>query len=398
MNVDSVMQNEPATESTKSSVGASAKDLSGFLSHRLSSEPNAVFENVIPDKARPGAAEPGAASNISKTNSQETTGAPTLIRVKNDDTWIRVAFYNVGLQQSDLNCDKKSAEIRCQALAHDIAEAFTRHSLDLLCLCTLGDPEIGLEGKMNLRCNTQKILLEMILGMVSMDRQPHVEVELISGQYPSYAAMKRRGSQPTVENVTLHRRLDKRALEFDRFEERSDRAMLTLNCIWMGQPIRITCCHCPHYRDDPWNTKTQAAVLPNVFKHAGLVPFDHWSNDGAESLAWILGGNLNLGQLTIVNGMKQFQPHGGGERLVQMIEAGGLLKHHGDWAMAQHVRAFQTASLIGHDYGGISDAHNMVVVLAQLYAKEKLDSASEPIGPTAFGASASLGPTAFGAS
>ena len=31
------------------------------------------------------------------------------------------------------------------------------------------------------------------------------------------------------------------------------------------------------------------------------------------------------------------------------------------------MRAFQTESLIGKDYGGTSDAHNMVVVVAKKY-------------------------------
>ena len=45
--------------------------------------------------------------------------------------------------------------------------------------------------------------------------------------------------------------------------------------------------------------------------------------------------------------------------------------------MAQHVQAFQTDSLIGKDYGGISDNHNMVVVVAKKYG-----GASEPTGST----------------
>ena len=54
---------------------------------------------------------------------------------------------------------------------------------------------------------------------------------------------------------------------------------------------------------------------------------------------------------------------------------------HGDFALTQHVQAFQTTSLIGKDYKGISDAHNMVVVVAKMYGEEKHSGASEPTGP-----------------
>ena len=53
---------------------------------------------------------------------------------------------------------------------------------------------------------------------------------------------------------------------------------------------------------------------------------------------------------------------------------------HEDLALAQHVSAFQTSSLIGVDYGGISDQDNMVVVVAKNYVEEKHGGASEPTG------------------
>ena len=52
------------------------------------------------------------------------------------------------------------------------------------------------------------------------------------------------------------------------------------------------------------------------------------------------------------------------------------MKRHGDVALAQHVRAFQSASLIGKDYDGIDDAHNMVVVIAAKYGEERHGGAS----------------------
>ena len=46
------------------------------------------------------------------------------------------------------------------------------------------------------------------------------------------------------------------------------------------------------------------AVLPNLFKLAGLMPFDNWRGGAAELAPWILGGDLNLGENTIHNEMK----------------------------------------------------------------------------------------------
>ena len=42
-------------------------------------------------------------------------------------------------------------------------------------------------------------------------------------------------------------------------------------------------------------------MLPNVFKLAGLVPFNDWGGGVVEPTAWILGGDLNLGENTVLN-------------------------------------------------------------------------------------------------
>ena len=124
-------------------------------------------------------------------------------------------------------------------------------------------------------------------------------------------------------------------------------------------------------------------VLPTMFRLAGLVPFNDWGGGAVEPAAWILGGDLNLSENTVHNEMKRYQPpKEGDERMVQMLDAGSFVKRKGDFALAQHMKAFQTASLIGKDYGGISDAHNMVVVVAKKYGEERDGGASEPTGPT----------------
>ena len=78
-----------------------------------------IMAGVWDVQGNAGAAEPGA-----------------VILAENDETVLRVAFYNVGLKQSDLDAkNPQSAIERCERFAHDIAAAFMNHCLDLLCIC-----------------------------------------------------------------------------------------------------------------------------------------------------------------------------------------------------------------------------------------------------------------------
>ena len=77
-----------------------------------------------------------------------------------------------------------------------------------------------------------------------------------------------------------------------------------------------------------WNQNARSGVLPNVFRLAGMVLFDDWTGGAAEPAAWILGGDLNLGESTIHNEMKQYQPQQGGRHLVQTLHSGSLVMRH----------------------------------------------------------------------
>ena len=79
--------------------------------------------------------------------------------------------------------------------------------------------------------------------------------------------------------------------------------MLTLPCRWMGKPIEFSLAYCPSSKNRPWDLNVKVAVLPNLFRFAGLVPFDEWGSGAAEPAAWILGGDLSLGENTIRNEM-----------------------------------------------------------------------------------------------
>ena len=57
--------------------------------------------------------------------------------------------------------------------------------------------------------------------------EPALQLELVSGQYPTYAAMKRHGSELAVEEVFFHCGQDRRP------GRRPDRTMMALSCRWM---------------------------------------------------------------------------------------------------------------------------------------------------------------------
>jgi len=251
---------------------------------------------------RAGAAEPGIAG----------AAEPGFNTTVNDETVLRVAYYNVGIVQEALETKhREKAKNRLLKLSLDIAYAFTKHRLDILCVCELGEHGKGLLGDKHFECDTQYDLLALIVKMVNDEcrrchaeraaggaSEPVVQVQLMSGRHPTYAVFRRLDSKLTVDDVLFHEGLDMRT------GNRLDRTMITLKCKWMKKPIKISNCHCPSSSKRPWDLNVRNAVLPNVFRHAGLVPFDNWVDGSAERTPWILGGDLNIGQTVINDEMK----------------------------------------------------------------------------------------------
>ena len=63
-------------------------------------------------------------------------------QVPTGSTEFTVGFYNVGLNKNQVN--KKGWKIKERKLKEDIVNAFEKHSLDVLCLCELGELSDGL--------------------------------------------------------------------------------------------------------------------------------------------------------------------------------------------------------------------------------------------------------------
>ena len=124
--------------------------------------------------------------------------------------------------QRPLNVQKNAAELWQMTSLKDSGSI----AWNSFACVELGEHEIGLHGRKYLRCESQDDLLRLIVRMANEDleggaTEPAVQVELVSGQYPTYAAMKRRGSKLAVAEVLFHCGLDRRP------GRRPDRTMMT---------------------------------------------------------------------------------------------------------------------------------------------------------------------------
>ena len=94
-----------------------------------------------------------------------------------------------------------------------------------------GEHLIGLNGRKHMHCSSQEDLLKLIVHMANENvkrgaSEPAVQIELLSGQYPAYATLKRRDSKLAVEDIEFHCSLDTRP------GRPPDRTMMALICTW----------------------------------------------------------------------------------------------------------------------------------------------------------------------
>ena len=103
-------------------------------------------------------------------------------------------------------------------------------------------------------------------------------VTLISGGYPTYAAIKLDHGDLVVYDICWICDLDDRP----HVSKGRLRTMLTLTCEWQGKPVKITVCHCPSSKKRPWDVNAREATLPNIFEAAGLSRIDR--SDGVSNI------------------------------------------------------------------------------------------------------------------
>ena len=68
----------------------------------------------------------------------------------------------------------------------------------------------------------------------------------------------------------------------------------------------------PLFEESSVGERAKHAVLPNVFRHAGVVPYKNWRGDAVELAAWILGGDFYLGASSVHNEMHTYRELGAG--------------------------------------------------------------------------------------
>ena len=310
--------------------------------------------------------------------------------IPSPDNLLRFGFYNVGIQQNMLenknNRQKSMAKIEDFVL--DIVDAFENHDLDLLGLCEVGRHESGLHGWMYFDAPDQKTLMHLVVAKAKVAIRRidvfnkvgarELDLILVSCDIPSYAFIARSSSKFQVDLIRRERNLDTRGLQ------RPERHMVVCEGRWDGRKINVGLCHCPSSDNYKWDQPTRAVVIPQVLQR---VSTRRNGNGAAEPVAWILGGDLDCGQDYLSEAVKHYQPNlncgvshlseavkhyqpnhdtadlqNEKHKFVQHIPSHLFKVLKGDIALVQHLRAFQTNTSIGRSYGGVSDAHDLVIV------------------------------------
>ena len=108
---------------------------------------------------------------------------PVEIYQARDGETLKLAWYNVGFQNKTM--EGKLGVGKMQSLARDIREAFSKHNLDVLCLCELGEHTIGLHTVKNWKGSNQEDILKELLVFVDQIEGGHpLHLQLISGYIP----------------------------------------------------------------------------------------------------------------------------------------------------------------------------------------------------------------------
>ena len=258
------------------------------------------------------------------------------------------------------------------------------HNLDLLGLCELGQHRTGLHGREHFDASDQQQLMELVVAKANAGlarRKPQKRVGaaepdpkkavgaqepdllLLSADIPSYAVIKRATSNFQVDTIRHERDLDPRP---NRQNPRPERHMVVCTGRWDQRQINIGLCHCPSSGNWNWDGNARAAVIPEILERIGA---RRDGNGVAEPVAWILGGDLNCGACFLSEVVKDYQPFRDcGDlqnvrgKFIQQILSHAIRVERGDIAIVQHLQAFQISTSVGKNFGGVSDAHDLVVV------------------------------------
>ena len=129
-----------------------------------------------------GAAQPASARDgAAQPTSTDGAAQPIFSELPDDASELTVAFYNVGINLSQVGTKHwKSKE---KALAADIDEAANVHGLDILCLSELGEVDVGLGERLpegDVVAWIRKVLADSAVSPVAIYADAHYATLVLS--------------------------------------------------------------------------------------------------------------------------------------------------------------------------------------------------------------------------
>ena len=272
----------------------------------------------------------------------------------------RVAFYNVGLQ--DLALLGAQRRRWFGLLKADVIKAFSELHCDMVCLCEMGEVQVGLESAFaeaeritngvaqpapdSLRRWFKEALQEVHAGNWSIYPRGH------------YVTLVRPDSAFEVESeseVNIYRPQNFRVAQLLRCRTRT-RPVVTSGALQPAEPFsfRWLCVnlHCPASQKHPYREGARQGVLNGLLALCG-----------GGTTPMVVGGDLNFGLISLQSGLHEAFRSIQQPALKTFIAKSREVHQHGDLAVALGgLVAVQEDSNIGKTFGGISDKHDMVLV------------------------------------
>ena len=270
---------------------------------------------------------------------------------------VRVGFYNVGLLKSTVR-GKRFGKTK-EKLAKDLQRIFFEENCDMLCLSELGEIEEGLDDA--LPKGTLEFFQNLWLeASINEDLSQCSESRTSSAAQPADMKLSKITVLCDSHYATLIRD-DKLVVErreyisnFVSTQPYRGFQKIIVRPVMSPDTITVLHCHSPSSSKRLLTMNTKRLVVHELHKHSG--PRAIW------------GGDLNITQVQLSALTKDFHSTAASSALNQQIQGLQIVFSHtlafkpGDLAVVLGMVAFQENSTVGRSHGGVSDAHDLVLV------------------------------------
>ena len=282
--------------------------------------------------AQPASARAGTAQDTST----DDTAEHIFSELPHDASELNVAFYNVGINSSQVGTKKWSRTEK--TLAADIIKAVDMHALDILCLSELGGIDVGIQNKLregNVEVWIRNVLAGSQVSPVDIYVDAHYATLVLSDRVK---LLEYRLIDEFIETQPY------RCFQHFRFHVK-DR----------HEPISIVNCHAP---------SSVRRHLSMEMRKKYFIAF----HSACASDPFIWGGDFNTGLLnlssfleTIDDRYKVSETSAAQSGSLRYVFSNTLSLVHGDIAVTFGLCSAQEDSLVGKSFNGVSDKHDVVV-------------------------------------